>query len=173
MTKSEIKVDHSLIGAAGEHLVLSRLLARGFLAAQAPRGVRKADILVNFLDGGAPFLIQVKARSQRGGRGWAMNEKHESIVEPDLFYCFVDFTQEHPSVHVVPAQVVADEVAQHHAHWLATPGLQGQPHNDTPMRRLQQHSPVRGANWMAEYLEHWDPLEARRDRSLAPQQVSN
>ena len=38
--------DKSLVGAAGEHLVLSRLLARGLLASQAPRGTRKADILV-------------------------------------------------------------------------------------------------------------------------------
>ena len=48
------KIDTSLTGAAGEHLVLSRLLSRGVLAAQAPRGARKADILVNFLDGGTP-----------------------------------------------------------------------------------------------------------------------
>lgn len=30
--------DKSLTGAAGEHLVLSRLLTRGLLAAQAPEG---------------------------------------------------------------------------------------------------------------------------------------
>jgi len=34
--------DKQLVGAAGEHLVLSRLLTRGYLVAQAPRGVRKA-----------------------------------------------------------------------------------------------------------------------------------
>ena len=48
------KQDKSLIGAAGEHLVLSRLLANGFPAAQAPRGTRKVDILVNVIDGGEP-----------------------------------------------------------------------------------------------------------------------
>jgi len=48
------KQDKSLIGAAGEHLVLSRLLANGFLAAQAPRGTREVDILVNGIDGGEP-----------------------------------------------------------------------------------------------------------------------
>ncbi len=36
--------DKTLIGAAGEHLVLSRLLEQGVLASQAPRGTRKADI---------------------------------------------------------------------------------------------------------------------------------
>ena len=52
--------DKNLVGAAGEHLVLSRLLSKGILAAQAPRGARKADILVNHLDGKPPCLIQVK-----------------------------------------------------------------------------------------------------------------
>ena len=51
--------DKNLVGAAGEHLVLSRLLSKGILAAQAPRGARKADILVNHLDGKPPCLIQV------------------------------------------------------------------------------------------------------------------
>ena len=32
--------DKTLIGAAGEHLVLSRLLERGIRASQAPRGTR-------------------------------------------------------------------------------------------------------------------------------------
>ena len=43
--------DKNLFGAAGEHLVLSRLLSKGIFAAQAPRGARKADVSVNHLDG--------------------------------------------------------------------------------------------------------------------------
>ena len=35
--------DTQLIGAAGEHLVLSRLLARGFLAAHRPAGRRSCQ----------------------------------------------------------------------------------------------------------------------------------
>jgi hypothetical protein len=71
-----MSLDKALIGAAGEHLVLSRLLARGLLASQAPRGTRKADILVNPLDGGQPRLIQVKTRSiPSKNLSWAMNEK--------------------------------------------------------------------------------------------------
>jgi hypothetical protein len=38
--------DKQLVGAAGEHLVLSRLLNLGYLAAPAPRGTRKVDVLV-------------------------------------------------------------------------------------------------------------------------------
>jgi hypothetical protein len=44
-----MKSDKNLVGAAGEHLVLSRLLEQGILASQAPRGTRKADILLTHL----------------------------------------------------------------------------------------------------------------------------
>jgi hypothetical protein len=63
------KIDTSLTGAAGEHLVLSRLLSRGVLAAQAPRGARKADILVNFLDGSRHLCSRdSNIAAVRGGR---------------------------------------------------------------------------------------------------------
>ena len=73
--------DKALIGAAGEHLVLSRLLARGLLASQAPRGTRKADILVNPLDDGKPRLIQVKTRSQKAKTlSWATRKLVSEII---------------------------------------------------------------------------------------------
>ena len=100
--------DKALIGASGEHLVLSRLLGRGLLAAQAPRGARKADILVNFIDGGEPFLVQVKT-SDKGG-GWAMNVKHESITDADLFYCFVDIKPAAAYVGWLDQAVVVNQV---------------------------------------------------------------
>lgn len=153
------KVDSALIGAAGEHLVLSRLLSRGFLAAQAPRGARKADILVNFLDGSAPFLIQVKARSTGRDRGWHMNVKHETIHDSDLFYCFVDFEPTDPTVHVLPAVVVADVIRDGHQIWLDTRGVHGQPHNPTNFRRLLPESGHMPSGWMDAYLEAWNQLD--------------
>ena len=158
-----MKVDTALIGAAGEHLVLSRMLSRGFLAAQAPRGTRKVDILVNYLDGGEPCLIQVKARSGGGDLGWHMSEKHESVTDPDIFYCFVDFGPEQPNVYVIPALVVAEVVRQDHAIWLATPGKQGQPHNETKFRRLRPGCFGQEPDWMGEYVENWGLFERERN----------
>jgi hypothetical protein len=152
--------DTALVGAAGEHLVLSRLLSRGFLAAQAPRGTRKADILVNHLDGSAPYLIQVKARSRGKDRGWHMNAKHETQRDSDLFYCFVDFDAEHPFVYVIPSQVVADVITEGHQQWLDTPGKNGQPHNPTTFRRLLPNAGNMPEGWMNEYLEAWNLLRS-------------
>lgn len=131
-----MKPDKALIGAGGEHLVLSRLLCRGLLAAQAPRGVRKVDILVNFLDGGDPCLVQVKTSTS--GLRWPMNEKHESIVDDDLFYCFMHLRATNPTVHVMPAKVVARALTESHATWLASPGKNGREHRGNRCEQFVQ-----------------------------------
>lgn len=153
------KSDKALIGAGGEHLVLSRLLSRGFLAAQAPRGTRKVDILVNFLDGGDPCLIQVKTSTS--GLRWPMNEKHELIDDDDLFYCFVYLHETNPTVHVIPARVVADALIESHANWLASPGKNGREHRDNPMRAIRPKMITKPTGWMDAYLENWGQITHR------------
>lgn len=155
------KIDTSLTGAAGEHLVLSRLLSRGILAAQAPRGARKADVLVNFLDGGSPALIQVKSRQSGSDGGWHMSEKHETQTEDDLYFCFVNFEPSSPTVHVIPASVVAEVIKKDHEIWLDTPGKQGQAHNPSVMRRVKPKSSGQEDGWMDKYLENWSQISNR------------
>ena len=155
--------DKQLIGAAGEHLVLSRLLARGLLASQAPRGTRKADILVNPLDGGRPVLIQVKTTAGSKNRvGWHMSSKHEEIKDKDLFYCFVNLGEDNPQVYVIPASIVAKVIKTGHQNWLDTPGAKGQKHNDSDMRRVSNSfrlpNKLAPDGWMDKYFEAWDSL---------------
>jgi hypothetical protein len=155
------KFDTQLTGAAGEHLVLSRLLSRGFLAAQAPRGTRKADILVNFLEGESHCLIQVKSRQSGSDGGWHMQEKHESQIEEDLFFCFVDFQPEEPVVFVIPSEVVAEAVATDYKIWLETPGMKGQARNETKLRRLKPMMLGKPEGWLEQYRERWDLIQMR------------
>jgi len=150
--------DKALIGAAGEHLVLSRLLSRELLAAQAPRGTRKVDIIVNYIDGGNPKLVQVKTTMGSAKQGWWMSEKHETINDEDLFYCFVDFGVPNGAVYVIPANVVAQTIKDDHATWLSTPGKNGRPHAQTPGRRLRRETFTKPDGWMDEYFEAWSLL---------------
>jgi hypothetical protein len=159
----KIKSDKNLIGAAGEHLVLSRLLAKGILAAQAPRGTRKADILVNHLDGKAPCLLQVKTRTGvDADSGWHMSVKHEVIKDKDMFYCFVALGDADSDIYIIPAAKVAKVVHDSHAKWLKTPGAKGQKHNDTDMRRVKNRYNMKISSapdgWMDRYLEDWEQL---------------
>jgi hypothetical protein len=150
------KIDSSLVGAAGEHLVLSRLLSKGILAAQAPRGVRKVDILVNFFDGSEPCLLQVKTRSVGSDGGWHMSAKHEDIRDIDLLYCFVDLQPSQPTVHIIPSLIVAEVLEKDNRIWMATPGKQGQPHNETKFRRLRPSCAGQEPDWMDKFLEKWE-----------------
>lgn len=130
----------SLLGAAGEHYVMSQLLRRGFIAALAPVGVPLADIVVTDDVGERACAVQVKTRRNLGSDGgWHMKAKHEQIRGESLFYCFVDFGNEAddaPTTYVIPSDVVADTLALAHRTWLARPGRGGRPHKDGDMRRL-------------------------------------
>ena len=155
--------DKQLVGAAGEHLVLSRLLNLGYLAAPAPRGTRKVDVLVNHLDGKAPCLIQVKTRTGLDAdQGWHMSVKHEEMRDPDMYYCFVALGDIQSNVYVIPSEVVANAVKDSHATWLNTPGAKGQQHNDTDIRRIKNRYGMvlesAPDSWMDKYLENWSLL---------------
>jgi hypothetical protein len=155
--------DKNLVGAAGENLVLSRLLSRGILASQAPRGTRKADILVNPLDGGAPLLLQVKTTLHTGKRAkWHMKEKHEDISDQDMFYCFVELGEKDSDVFIIPAKKVSQVIKASYKAWLKAPGKKGQVHNETVMRWITSKYPwdVPGVTeaWMDEYLENWERI---------------
>ena len=152
--------DKQLVGAAGEHLVLSRLLTRGYLAAQAPRGVRKADILVNHLDGKSAVLVQVKTRQSDNDGTWMLTKKIENIRDKDLFYCLVDLKPENSKIYVMPSEVLAEVTKVQHETWLKLPGKNGKEHMDSDMRTISNKFPwpvsVAPEGWMDKYLEKWD-----------------
>ena len=159
----------TILGAAGEHYVLFRLLRQGFIAALAPRGVPHTDIIVSDDLGNKLSAIQVKTRRDKGSdRGWHMSEKHETIVSPTLFYCFVDVgstDDAQPVCYVVPSEKVARVLKESHQHWLNTPGKNGQPHNQTKMRRLLPDYSYMGFEvypdgWLKPYHEAWHLLRS-------------
>lgn len=160
----------TLVSAAGEYFVLSRLCLGGFIAALAPKGVPNTDIVVTDINGTRLFAIQVKARLEKGtDKGWHMNVKHERIVSDLLFYCFVDFgdgVTSIPTTFVVPSAVVAAALAKTHRCWLTRPGKGGRAHRDTDLRRLVPDYSVYlgsdcgeyGGGWLECYREAWKLL---------------
>ena len=158
----------TLLGAAGEHYVMSQLLRRGFIAALAPVGVPNCDIVVTDDIGDRLCAIQVKTRRNLGSDGgWHMQQKHEKLDSKTLFYCFVDFGRapsDAPSVHVVPAGIVSRTLTETHIAWLSQPGQKGQQRNDTSFRRfLPDYSKLEmvkyGPNWLTPYRAAWNLLK--------------
>lgn len=159
----------SLLGAAGEHYVMSQLLRRGFIAALAPVGVPTADIVVTDDIGDRACAIQVKTRRELGtDGGWHMKAKHEGIRGTSLFYVFLSFpadTSQLPDAFVIPSAVVADTLYNAHRAWLARPGRGGRPHKDGEMRRLlpdyskEGMGETHGPGWLEQYRDAWELLK--------------
>ncbi|HVP65836.1 MAG TPA: hypothetical protein VMT17_01080 [Anaeromyxobacteraceae bacterium] len=160
-------MDKSFIASAGEHFVLYKLHSLDLLAAAAPRGFRDVDIIVLMPDQTVAASVQVKTRRHGSSGGWPMSEKHESLLLPNLFYCFVDLEPSEPVTYVLPCKTVADFLTKAHAAWLASPGKHGQQHNETSMRQLTPTCRYNLAGykgrWLDKYREKWSLIqEAKR-----------
>jgi hypothetical protein len=179
MLAHSAKIQTSLLAAAGEHYVMSRLLRRGLIAALAPRGAPNADILVSTETGDRLCAVQVKTRSGRGGQGgWPMNAKHERIASPTLLYVFVDYGDEEvlgwPTCYILPSAIVATVLKISHQRWLDTPGKKGQPHGHSDIRNLLKDYDWPGQKpigyslgWLNEYRESWKLLQVASAENVA------
>lgn len=159
--------ESTILAAAGEYYVLSRLCLAGYIAALTPKGVPNSDIVITDVNGSRLFAVQVKSRLEKGqDKGWHMKKKHEQIFSDSLFYCFVDFGKGLPSTpttFVVPSKVVAETLRTTHMNWLFMPGKNGKMHNDSEMRRfvpdysfyLKQRPGKYGKGWLEPYREAW------------------
>jgi hypothetical protein len=156
------------LGAAGEHFVLFQLLRPGFIAALAPQGVPMADIIVTDAVGKKLCAVQVKTRRNLGGDGgWHMKQRHETIISPSLFYCFVDVgkgVEDIPCTHVVPSKIVATALSESYADWVSKPGKNGQRRREHPMRRFvpdfsRYDCSTYPDGWLTRYREAWDLLK--------------
>lgn len=177
------KIPTSIIGAAGEHYVLSQLLRRGWIAALVPAGAPDMDILVTDKDGRKQCAVQVKTRRGKIGFGnWPMRKKHEEPIA-NLFYVFVDFGEspsDAPVCYILRSQVIADVLRLSHSLWLKILGRNDRRRNDSLGRRMcHDYSSLKaktkqkteketeeekdfvnrhGSGWMKEHRDAWDIL---------------
>ncbi len=155
------------VKAIGEHYILSRLTALGFIVGLPPENTKHVDLLVMSDDGSASFQIQVKTRRAERSRDWTMKNIHERIISDKLFYIFVTLPKQwtdknQPETFIVPSKIVADVLKQSHKDWKATPGRNGRKRNDTDMRRIKfsyPDSPSIPTKWLEEYRDNWSILK--------------
>lgn len=138
-------------GVAGEYFVAAELSRRGYVASLTLRNTRGIDVLASNADATKSVAIQVKSHYGKT-KEWMLSVKveHQDVAD-NLFFVFVRLNDgETPSYHVVPASIVVRAVTESHKKWLETPGRNGQPHNDSPMRKFRDAG--------NEYLDRWDLL---------------
>ncbi len=132
-----VRPQSSVIGAAGEHLVISHLLRLGYIAGKTPDFTKDYDIVVLNKDGNDSAPIQVKTTTNNG---WILSKKHEIPIK-NLFFCFVkmNLKNEKSDIFILDANQVAKYVKTTHKIWLKLPGKNGKKHNDTDMRKLDEN----------------------------------
>jgi hypothetical protein len=134
------------------------------LASLAPPRSPTVDVLVLAPDQSVIASLQVKTRTYGTDKGWHMSEKHERIVEPRLFYAFVDLEPQLPVTYIVPSSLVAYVVEKSHEAWLCAPGKRGQQRNPTKLRRIKptypDEFPGYTPDWLDDWRERWDLLTA-------------
>lgn len=136
-------LSNNSIALAGEFAVLSQLTLYGYDANMTLGNTKSVDILVADPETGRMFKIEVKThyrdnayKSRMFGNtfDWMMSEKHETIVDPNLFYIFVNISSEQVfRFFVVPSSIVASYVREQHQYWLSTKTEE----SDTNLRRFR------------------------------------
>lgn len=156
-----------ILGAAGEHYVMSRLLRQGHVAALAPEGAPGIDILISDPRGQSLCAVQVKSARNVGKSGWQMDQKHETFGSNRLFYVFLNFTgsdSQMPESWIVPSLVVAEHVRTTHQAWLKQGIDEARSRKDGPKRSFHIEctrpplEPYR-AGWLTKYREAWEQLQ--------------
>ena len=156
--------DKNLIGAAGEYLVLSRLLQRGILSSLSPFNSYKADILVNPVNGGDAFYIQVKTTTKIDKSEWNVSEKDLEHNDKNMFYCFVELNSNPQRIFVIPAKKVSQVLIDSDRAYMNKPMKNGRKRTEHKYRLLKNNfgTTVKSApsGWMDKYLENWELLNA-------------
>lgn len=142
------RISPNSVALAGEFAALSRLALWGYDANMTLGRTKSVDILVSDPKTNKFYQLEVKSKldsrkrdtnSRLFGRiagDWIMHEKHESIVRPNLWYCFVMIGLESKIARffIVPSKIVADYVRAQHRLWLEE---ENKAHKDTLMRQFR------------------------------------
>jgi hypothetical protein len=124
-----MEISKNNISIAGEFAVLAQLALRGVDANLTLGNTKSVDIIASDPKTGKMFKLEVKTSydpkptiSKLFGQtlNWIMADKHETITDPNLFYCFVNIEKEAKSFRffIVPSLIVARYVREQHQFWL-------------------------------------------------------
>jgi hypothetical protein len=124
----KIERNSGLTGVSGEYYVAAELSRRGYLAAITLRNSRGIDIICS--NGAATKSVQIQVKARTGERpSWIMNEKGENYHSKNLFYVFVNLSEDlaiTPIFSIVPSKVVASFIYRGHREWLKKPRKDGE-----------------------------------------------
>jgi hypothetical protein len=144
--------DKNAVSLAGEFAVLSQLALRNYDANMTLGRTKGVDILVSDPRSKKMYRLEVKTKLRESDKqlsvskifgivigGWVMSKKHETSIDPSLFYCFVIIWQRtrKSRFFIIPSRVVARYVREQHQLWFAEKKKEGKRVKDSEIRILR------------------------------------
>ncbi len=161
-----MNLNKTLKSLAGEFAVLSQLALRGLDANMTLGNTKNVDILVSDPVKNKMYKLEVKTRCKQpivksrvfgNNFEWHMSKKHETIIDKNLFYCFVDISGDTNIFRffIIPSKVVANYVKKEHQAY-----LKNNPKNkDNDMRMFRLAAEKRACIFpsieLAKYENNW------------------
>jgi len=144
----------TIIGNAGEYLVVGELLKRGIIASPAPRNTPGFDVLAT--NGINSLNIRVKTKTE-ASNSWVWICKKDGTIFRNLsdksdFTVLVDLkdSQTSPEYYIIKTMELANELRAIFKRWLESPPKRGKPHN--PNNRMRR---IGASTYQQEWLSRW------------------
>lgn len=165
--KNMTKITSNSVALAGEFAVLSQLALRGYDANMTLGNTKSVDILVAQPNTDKMYKLEVKTNFKNSRNGpsqsklfgeiissWMMQDKHEKISEPNLFYCFVNIGKDTSKFRffIIPSKVVAKYIREEHAYWLKADSK----HKTGAMRLFRVGSKKNNYDLPPPFIEKWE-----------------
>ncbi len=147
----------SIVGSAGEYLVMGELLRRGVLAALVPKNAPGFDILAT----DRRRTVHIRVKTKLGGTDWQWNAASGDWRAPVFKrkavndYCvLVDLARKDAANFlVVKTGTLERWLMAGHKEWLEEPGVRGQGHSSENTRRILRES----SGYLKSYPpNHWN-----------------
>lgn len=145
------KLSNILSGISGEYFVAAELSRRGFITTLTLKNTKGVDILASDQNAVKTIAIQVKTTTKNKNE-WMLTEKSESFISDNHFYILVRLNNlGHPTFHIVPSKIIAEDIKASHQKWLDTPAKDGSKHNSSSMRIFRDIDNL--------YYDRWELLK--------------
>lgn len=157
--------EKSTRGNASQFFIAGELCRRGYSAVVTLGNTPNTDILCSNIAGTRFVHIQVKTYVP-GNATCSVGMKAEKDFGKNFFWVLGGIPkpdQQHEfEYYIIPSSVMAKNVSEGHALWLATLGKNGQPHKDNAVRTVHIPPKKSFSGWdISQFKNRWDLIESK------------
>lgn len=158
--------EKSTRGNASQFFIAGELCRRGYSAVVTLGNTPNTDILCSNIQGTRFVHIQVKTFVP-GNRTCSVGRKAEKDFGKNFFWVLGGIPEPNTNAsfeyYIIPAFVMAKNVAEDQERWLKTPGVKGQEHKDSTVRvvLLPPYKSSYSNLDISKYRDRWDLIEKR------------